>query len=93
MNKLDFDLDEGSPAGVALYVHVLVMGGDKVVPQFFHGAWEQVRKVHKELEEMGWVAILLSALITAREVKDEAFEALVVDELAKAGREALEAGF
>lgn len=66
------------------------MGGDKVVPQFFHGAWEQLRKVHKELEDMSWFAILLSALITAREVKDEAFEELVVNELAKAGREALE---
>ncbi|QDS77711.1 hypothetical protein FKW77_004026 [Venturia effusa] len=89
--KLDFDLQEGTPAGISLYVHVLIMGGGKVVPSFFHGAWQQLSKVHPELEDMSWIAVLLSALITARELKDEEFEKLVVNELAKAGREVLAA--
>lgn len=87
--KLDMDLLDGTPAGVCLYVHVLIMGGAKIMPNLFHGAWEQLRKVHMELEEMSWVAILLSGLLTAREVGDKVFEELVVDELVKVGREAV----
>ncbi|TID17794.1 Allantoicase [Venturia nashicola] len=87
--KLEFDLRVGTPAGICLYVHVLIMGGEKIVPRLFHGAWEQTRKVHTELEEMSWVAVLLSGLLTARELQDQAFEGLIVDELIKVGGEAL----
>ncbi|KAE9983452.1 hypothetical protein EG328_009944 [Venturia inaequalis] len=89
--KIDFELQDGTPAGLCLYVHVLIMGGEKTMPNLFHGAWEQIRKVHRELDDVSWVAVLLSGLLTAREVGDKAFEGLVVDELVKAGREALAA--
>lgn len=89
--KIDFELQDGTPAGICLYVHVLVMGGEKIMLNLFHGAWEQIRKFHTELEETSWVAVLLSGLLTAREVEDKVFEGLVVDELVKAGGEALAA--
>ncbi|KAE9969713.1 hypothetical protein BLS_005249 [Venturia inaequalis] len=89
--KIDFELQDGTPAGLCLYVHVLIMGGEKTMPNLFHGAWEQIRKVHRELDDVSWVAVLLAGLLTAREVGDKAFEGLVVDELVKAGREALAA--
>lgn len=64
-----------------------------ITPQLFHGAWLQLVKTHPELQTDSWLNILVAGLITAREIADEWFERLIVNELATFGGETLALGW
>jgi hypothetical protein len=85
--KLEFEFNNSTPAGVFLYAHALTFG--RILFYFVQGAWAGFVERHKELEGDSWVNFLLAGLVVAKEADDSWFERLIVEELVKVTGEAL----